>query len=211
MFVLKTCVVKKKEKGQAELVDLQRPGVFSKDAEELVQLLIQLRHLDPDEHEVIIGMDDGQGSLKTFLIVRDRQDLEREASSGGKRAKYSDGVCPIKFKNTGVKKVLIIGYLPLTQENYPNVKLMLLETKIFGIEATMTPDIKLILIIQGRQGGSSKRNCPFGNGYAPWLEGDEECELLTVGDLFSEYKVTSYFFPASVMFLYKIRYLLSCG
>ena len=69
---------------------------------------------------------------------------------------------------------------------------MLLETKIFGIEASMTPDIKLILIIQGRQGGSSKRNCPFGNGYAPW--DTEECELLTVGDLFSEYKVTSYFF-----------------
>ena len=41
-----------------------RPAVFAKDVEDLVAKIVLLRNLNPDDTEIQIGIDDGQGQLK---------------------------------------------------------------------------------------------------------------------------------------------------
>ena len=45
------------------------PGVFTRDLEDLIKLLIELRGFDPEEADVQFGFDDGQGFLKLMMLV----------------------------------------------------------------------------------------------------------------------------------------------
>ena len=81
--------------------------------------------------------------------------------------------------------MIIVGVMK-SQENYHNVKGMLEEVDINGVDSTFSPDMKMGHIYQGRQGGSCKRNCNWCNGHAPW-DGDCMGILLRIGDLFREY------------------------
>ena len=62
-----------------------------------------------------------------------------------KRAKYEDGICHKEFKNNGVRKIQVIGCIPKIQESYENLKLMLEELDLTGVDATLYADIKLLL------------------------------------------------------------------
>ena len=159
------------------------PSVFTKDLEDLIKLLIQLRGFDPEEADVQFGFDDGQGFLKLMMLVMQKPELEH-ANHTNKRSKYSDGICAKTFKNSSVKKCFIIG-LMRAQENYANIKTMLDEVDIHGVDSTITPDMKLDLLYEGRQTGASKCNCYLCSGRAPWI-GDDEGILLSIGDLFRE-------------------------
>ena len=101
-----------------------------------------------------------------------------------KRSKYSEGICPQRFKNSGVKKLIIIGTCPETKEGYHNCKTMMEEAGIEGVEQSSSgtsADIKMQLILLGRPGGAgSTYNCPVGNGKKPWT-GKNKCELITLG------------------------------
>ena len=158
-------------------------GVFSRDLEDLVKILIELRGFDPEDSDVQFGFDDGQGFLKLMMMILKKPELEHENHT--KRSKYSDGICAKTFKNSSVKKIFVVGVMK-APENYFNVKSMLEEVDINGIDSTQTPDMKMGLIEQGRQCGACKRNCLWCNGQAPW-EDDCEGTLLRVGDLHREY------------------------
>ena len=54
----------KKRKHKKVDVMRDRPAVFAKDVEDLVAKIILLRNLNPDDTEIQIGIDDGQGQLK---------------------------------------------------------------------------------------------------------------------------------------------------
>ena len=108
-----------------------------------------------------------------------------------KRSKYSEGICPRRFKNSGVKKLIILGISPNTKEGYQNCKLMMEEVGIQGVEqcsSGTSADIKMQLILLGRPGGAgSTYNCPVGNGKKPWT-GRSKCELLTLGFIRREHE-----------------------
>ena len=69
-----------------------------------------------------------------------------------KRAKYEDGICHKEFKNNGVRKIQVIGCIPKIQESYENLKLMLEELDLTGVDATLCADIKLLLTHESKQG-----------------------------------------------------------
>lgn len=98
----------------------------------------------------------------------------------GKRFKYSEGPVPSTSKLSGVKKCLLVGVLPYTQENYANVKLMLDLMKLGDLKPTYSCDLKMDLYLVGRDHGASRHNCIFGDGCTPWTK--KPCNLLTVGD-----------------------------
>ena len=126
---------------------------------------------------VHFGFDDGQGMLKIMEIVKDKEPvLDNET----KRSKYSDGVCPKSTKLSSVKKLFVVGLVPNVQELYPNVKAMLEELKLDGIEYGLCADIKIYLCIIGKQTASCRHPCPYCEGQAPW---NKESELLTIGSL----------------------------
>ena len=155
-----------------------RPGVFVRDLDEFTQFLVDERALDPHDHIVQFGFDDGQGMLKIMEIVKSKEVVTEQEN---KRSKYSDGVCPKTSKLSSVKKMFIVGLIPDVQEIYPNVKAMLEELDLEGIEYGLSADLKIYLCIIGKQVASCTHSCPYCEGQAPW---DERSKPLTIGSLF---------------------------
>ena len=172
--------VNKKQKINKKMVETieQRWAVVCNDFEGLLEFLLEMRDIDPELEEVLIGFDDGQGFLKLMLLVQSL--LDREAPER-KRLKYSDGVFAKQFRNSGVKKLLPLAIVQDTQEQYANIKKLLDLVDIKGVEnLSHSKDIKMVLIEQGRQGAQSTHPCIFGDGKPPYMDG---CNELTVGDL----------------------------
>ena len=157
--------------------DVPRPGVFVKDIDEFTQVLVDQRSLDPSSHEVHFGFDDGQGMLKIMQIVKEKEPV---LGTDIKRSRYSEGVCPKTSKLSSVKKLFVVGLVPDVQELYFNVKSMLEELKLEGIEYSFCADIKIYLCICGKQAASCRHPCPYCEGEEPWTE---EYKALTIGSL----------------------------
>ena len=140
---------------------------------------MEMRDINPELEEVLIGFDDGQGFLKLMLLVQSL--LDREPDRERKRLKFSDGVFAKTFRNSGVKKLLPLAVVQDTQEQYGNIKKLLELVDIKGVEnLSHSKDIKMVLMEQGRQGAQSSHPCIFGDGKPPYTDG---CNELTVGDL----------------------------
>ena len=112
-----------------------------------------------------------------MVTIKPRRVENREK---GKRFKYCEGAVPSTSKLSGVKKTLLVGVLPFTQENYSNVKLMLDLMKLGDLKPTYSADIKMDLYLIGRDHGACRHNCIFGDGCTPWTK--KPCNLITVGD-----------------------------
>ena len=49
--------------------ELQRSGVFCKDVKGLVQLMMEVNEIDPDNEEVLFGFDDGGGKPNNIFYT----------------------------------------------------------------------------------------------------------------------------------------------
>ena len=58
-----------RKKGDEEKIE-HRPYIFARDVQALIHVLIDAREIDPDQHDVLLGADDGQQSLKVGLSPR---------------------------------------------------------------------------------------------------------------------------------------------
>ena len=146
------------------------------DMEGLIRHLMELRDINPGQEEVLFGFDDGAGSLKLMMLILRLLDHDEPQK---KRGKYSDGVFAQSFKNTGVQKLILLADVPDCQEHYENVKQILDEVNISGVDFSECTDIKMMLILLGKQGGSATHNCIFGDGKAPYTS----CKDVTFGEL----------------------------
>ena len=176
------CITKKVNKVDTVV---HRPGVFCKDVAGLIKLLIEVRDIDPENESIQVGFDDGGGIVKEMMLIVDKsKDYDMSPT---KRAKYIEGIAAKQFKNTSVKKLIMIGCALETGESYDKVKKMLDETCMDGVEQALScVDVKMMLILIGKAGGSgSTYNCPVGNGKSPWT-GEDKCELITLGHARSE-------------------------
>ena len=72
-FKLTTLTVKKTAK-KAPTTFPERPTVYCSDFEGLLKFLLEMRLINPDEMEVLVGFDDGQGFLKLMMLLLSLQD-----------------------------------------------------------------------------------------------------------------------------------------
>ena len=173
--LVKLNVLKKHKK--VETIE-ERWAVVCSDFEGLLSLILEIRDIDPEYEEFLVGFDEGQGLLKLMLLVQSIKDREEPEK---KRSKYSDGVFTKTFKNTGVKKLIPLAVVQDTQEQYSNIKQLLDLVDVKGVEnLSHSKDIKMVLMEQGKQGAQCTHPCIFGDGKAPYKDG---CNDLTVGDL----------------------------
>ena len=157
---------------------VNRPGIFVKDIDSFTKFLVNERSLDPHNHVVQFGFDDEQGILKIMEIVKSSEVVQGKEE---KRSKYSDGVCPKTAKLSSVKKMFVVGLVPDVQEIYPNVKAMLDEINLEGVEFGFSADLKIYLCITGKQVASCTHACVYCEGESPW---EENSKPLTIGSLF---------------------------
>ena len=145
----------------------------------LAQVIIE-RNLSPDNVEVQIGMDDGQGLLKVMLTVKEKSELGKIIDKPA-RSCYSEGFSCNTFQHSSVKKTFVIAIVKAT-ENYHAVCTLLYLLKLDNIEFGFSLDLKMVLIVCGKQAASSKFCCPYCSGCSPWTD---EAEPATIGSLWS--------------------------
>ena len=77
-YKLTTLTVKKTSKKDPP-TSVERPTVYCSDFEGLLKFLLEVRLIDPEEMEVLVGFDDGRGFLKLMMLILSLQDrIERE-------------------------------------------------------------------------------------------------------------------------------------
>ena len=131
--------------------NVQHHTVVCNNLSGLVDHVVEERQLN--EHTLLtrIGLDGGGGFVKVCISVFDL--LSPTTASRNTLTK--------KFKDSGVKKVMIIGIVPEIPENYYNMKRMWLDVGInmFNREFTIAMDLKLCNILLGLMSHSSMHPC----------------------------------------------------
>ena len=124
-FELVRLDVNKKQKVKKKIIETieQRWAVVCLDFEGLMKFLLEMRGINPELEEILIGFDDGQGFLKLMLLVQSL--LDREPDHASKRLKFADGVFAKTFRNSGVKKLLPLAVVQDTQEQYGDIQKIL--------------------------------------------------------------------------------------
>lgn len=123
------------------------------------------------------GIDGGGGFLKVCLNIFSKNNI----SSGE------------KLKDSGVKKLLLIGIAPQIDENYDNVKKIIMKiglnsniSTVVGIpKLSFASDLKLINIALGLMGHSSNHPCPYCDASRKELINEEIAR--TLGDIRQSY------------------------
>ena len=82
--------------------------------------IIAERGLDPERTIVQIGLDDGQGLIKVMMTIKTLEDDQHLVPMDKKRrSSYSD-YAPLKFKDSGVQKLMLLAVAPVC-EKYENL------------------------------------------------------------------------------------------
>ena len=112
--------------------------------------MIKTREIDENNMIVRIGMDGGGGFMKVCLSVFDMRQEKKE-----------QGRLKNRFKDSGIKKLLILAIVPDIQENYINIKRIWLEAGLDKIHRnyTIASDLKLCNILLGLMSHSSSHPC----------------------------------------------------
>ena len=120
--------------------------VFCNDVEALVMYVLNARGYDPYNHLVRIGLDGGGGMFKVVVNIVDTTGLHAKGS----------------FKDTSVKRTLILAAVENIKETHENIQLILSQIKNFDrIKYYICSDLKLINIISGISSCSGKYPCSY--------------------------------------------------
>ena len=134
----------------------KQPFVFCKDVKQLCQLAQDER--DYEQVHLKFGVDGGGGFLKITLSL---QNLTKDANNDKHRQFYRDGIAAKRFKDSGVKKIFLLGLVPHTQENYENLSKLWSLLKISEMKGTIATDLKIANILTGLMSHSSLHPCTW--------------------------------------------------
>ena len=95
------------------------------------------------------------------------------------RSRFEEGFNKIQIKNSAVKKFMTILASP-TVEGHDNLETLMSEIGVDGLNFGSSADMKLVMLLCGKQIAASKYCCPFYFGCSPWIEA---CESTTDGYL----------------------------
>ncbi|CAH0562788.1 unnamed protein product [Brassicogethes aeneus] len=135
------------------------------DAAQTVVYCSDLEHIktqrqNSDVH-LKFGIDGGGGFLKSCLSLQSTSQIEADINRKSHRQFYKEGISSKKFKDSGVKKLFILGLAPCYQENYENVFQLWQQLKISSFSGTLATDLKLANIIVGIMSHSSLYPCTW--------------------------------------------------
>ena len=63
----------KSKKKKKKVIDVIKPAVIAKNVEDLADLVMKERGLNPEASVIQIGIDDGQGLLKVMMTVKEKE------------------------------------------------------------------------------------------------------------------------------------------
>ena len=173
----------KKTKKKKSVIDVVKPCVFVTDMQEFATQVMVHREYDPDNVFCSVGLDDGGGFLKIMLTIKPNEVIQVEEGAK-KRRSYEEVFKPTQFKDGGQNKIQILAMAP-TCERHDNIATILDLMNINNINFGLCADLKMQLILIGKQSASSKHNCPYCSDVAPWV--GQNRQSLTIGQLYVDY------------------------
>ena len=154
-FNLYSYVYRIKDKDTKEEINVERPTVLCNDIVGFVDKILEKRERKWGDSILLkVGLDGGGGFFKILLTIFDKDDPFPHVKSAMSK----------RFKESGVKKALVIGLVPDIPENYVNVKRLWVNLNIKLLNKyTIATDLKLCNIILGMMGHSSCHPCCWCN------------------------------------------------
>ena len=142
-------------KGKNINENFEQHVIVTKNIFSFIDEVMQSRGLDVNTTLIRIGLDDNGGFIKICLSLFDLHVTE----SVSKKT-----LCK-KFKNSGVKKVFIVGIAPKTPENYYNLKKLWFSMGLNSLEYpyTIATNLKFCNILLGLMSHSSIHPCCWYN------------------------------------------------
>lgn len=138
--------------------EFEQTMVYCHDVCGFIEDLAVLRDKSVVELRDKVGLDSGQGQLLMTLTLYDPDNLLNIKEQVRATRKSGPGV---KFKETGVQKVMILACAPEVPENVFNVKIFIEKVGLSRLPYTFTGDLKLLNIVAGIMSGSSKHPCVY--------------------------------------------------
>ena len=170
LFTAEEVLVENKE-GEGE----EKTLVYCNDISELVLRLLEYRELDPSTTDAKLGLDKGQGSVKVTLSIMERDERVKTG-----RQTYADGVGGKAHTSGSTYKLMVLALLYDAPETYETVKMMMQKLQFGNFPATITSDIKMLLLLIGKSGGNLSHGCVFCDAAKPL---DKEGTLYRLSDL----------------------------
>ena len=127
--------------------------VIVSDLKGLIDNVLEKRGLERENALIRIGLDGGGGFMKICSSIFDVEAPYSSTLQSGQAVK--------KFKDSGVKKVIILGIAQGVQENYVNLKKLWINIGLdkLDYDFTIATDLKLANIMLGMQNHSSTHPC----------------------------------------------------
>ena len=149
--------------------------IYCNNVSELVLRLLEDRGLEQTKTDAKFGLDKGRDSLKLTLSL-----MEKEERMKTGRQTYADGVGGKKHTSGSTYKLMVLALLYDTPETYETVKIMMEKLQFENFPATITSDIKMLLLLIGKSGGNLSHGCVFCDAAKPL---DKEGTLYRLSDL----------------------------
>lgn len=149
-----------KTKGKITTVE-KKEFVLCKNVAELCNKIEKERCVMGQPHYKL-GIDGGGNFLKICMSIQSTNvDDEFKEKRNSRRLSYNKESIDIKFLDSGVKKLLILGLVESTQENFENVSLLWYLMKLNRLNCTVATDLKLANILIGIMTHASKYPCTW--------------------------------------------------
>lgn len=132
----------------------KRSFVYCNSLINFIEYVKKIRYLD--NVHVKIGIDGGRGFLKLTLSLQCTSATDTTQSDN-----KSNGLESKKYKDSGVKKIFILGIVPSAPENHNNVSKMWETVNVNGSLDTIATDLKMANILFGLMSHSSSFPCTW--------------------------------------------------
>ena len=149
-FVHDYLLFNREDKDSKKVVNYKEHAIIANNICGLIDKIFEERGLDGENALLRIGLDGGGGFLKVCMSVFDLRGSFSNTKTLSK-----------KFKDSGVKKVFLIGITPNVPENYINMKKLWMEIGLHRLNRnfTIATDLKLCNILLGLMSHSSMHPC----------------------------------------------------
>ena len=127
--------------------------VYCKDVEALVLHIKEKRGFSADDENIFfkIGLDSGRGFLKICMTMQQMPTQKHDSDSDSDPMIEVERPTKNKFKDSGVKRLIILGLVENGMETYNNVKILMdiLGVNTLSFSKSVSVDLKMVNLLIG--------------------------------------------------------------
>ena len=136
--------------------EFQQTLVYCSEICDFIEELAMLRNQSVGQLCDKIGLDCGQGHLRMTLTLYDPETVTHSEANQSRTCRSQGIGVGVNYRETGVKKVMILASSPKVPENFFNAGIFIEKVKLDQLHYKFTGDFKMLNIISGLMSASAK-------------------------------------------------------